>query len=293
MKGAYILVIHLKKNSKIRVGKLGTISFEKGYYCYVGSAKGGSVSIESRTNRHKRLASKKVGKLKWHIDYFLADPNVSIIDIKKLENNDECKISKILENSADSTIHKFGSSDCKCDCVGHLHFFKNKNDCIKVVNGLEGREEDRKQVAKIEVKPIGVIHSPFKNTKDVPIQSFRSNKIGKIEVFKRFESGLKDIEGFSHIMILYFFHKAKNEKLLVKPYLDKNLHGIFATRYPNRPNRIGISILKLLDRRGNVLVVDGIDVIDGTPLLDIKPYVSKFDVRKNVKDGWLTKKLRN
>lgn len=148
-----------------------------------------------------------------------------------------------------------------------------------------------KKEKKIEIKPIGVIHSPFKTAKDMPIQPYRSKRIGKIEVFKKFEKGLKDLEGFSHIIILYYFHKSKDEKLLVSPYLDKNLHGVFATRYPSRPNRIGISILKLLERKGNVLTVDGIDVIDGTPLLDIKPYVSKFDVRKNVKNGWLSTRL--
>lgn len=144
---------------------------------------------------------------------------------------------------------------------------------------------------KIEVKPIGIIHSPFKTAKEVPIQSYRSKRIGKIEIFKKFERGLKDLEGFSHIIVLYHFHKARDEKLLVSPYLDKNSRGVFATRYPSRPNRIGISVLKLLKRKGNVLTVDGIDVVDGTPLLDVKPYVSKFDVRKNVKNGWLRDKL--
>ncbi len=146
---------------------------------------------------------------------------------------------------------------------------------------------------KTKLKPIGIIRSPFKTAKETPIQPYKSKRTGKIEVFRKFENGLKDLDGFSHIIILFFFHKTKDEKLLVKPYLDKNFRGVFATRHPSRPNRIGISILKLLERKGNVLKVDGIDVIDGTPLLDIKPYVSKFDVRKNVKNGWLKDRLKN
>lgn len=289
MKGAYVLVTKLKNDSRMKIGKLGLVDFVKGYYCYVGSARGKSVNIENRTTRYKRLASKKTGKTKWHIDYFLVNPNTSIIDIRKLEDSRECKISKFLEKSANKTIRGFGSSDCKAGCIGHLHYFKNKDVCIGLINRLG--EQHMKREMMIEIKPIGVIHSPFKTVKDMPIQSYRSKRIGKIEVFKEFEDGLKDLEGFSHIIILYYFHKAEDEKLLVSPYLDKTLHGVFATRYPNRPNRIGISVLKLLERKGNVLKVDGIDVTDETPLLDIKPYVSKFDVRKNVKNGWLSSLL--
>jgi len=144
----------------------------------------------------------------------------------------------------------------------------------------------------MELKPIGIIHSPFKNIEDIPCQSYKSEKIGEIEVFKEFEEGLKDIEDFSHIIIVYYFHLSKNYSLNVKPFLDKELHGVFATRHPRRPNRIGISTVRLLGRKGNVLKIKGMDVVDGTPLLDIKPYVPKFDERKNIKIGWLTNKLK-
>lgn len=136
MKGAYILVSYLKNDSNIRIGEFGTIDFKKGYYCYVGSANGKSVNIESRTYRHKRLVSEKTGKLWWHIDYFLVNPDVSLLNIIKFENREECKISKFLEISADRTIHGFGSSDCKSGCVGHLHYFKGKRAVIKLVKRI-------------------------------------------------------------------------------------------------------------------------------------------------------------
>lgn len=146
---------------------------------------------------------------------------------------------------------------------------------------------------KIELKPIGIIHSPFKRKEDIPCQSYKSEKIGEVEVFKKYEDGLKDIEGFSHIIIVYYFHLSKNYSLNVKPFLNKELHGVFATRHPHRPNPIGISTVRLLGRKENVLKIKGVDVVDGTPLLDIKPYVQKFDERKNVKIGWLEDKLKN
>lgn len=136
MKGVYILISYLKKNSKMKIGKLGTIDFKKGYYCYIGSANGKSMNIENRTNRHKRVVSEKAGKLKWHIDYFLINQGVSLLDIKRLEDCEECKISKFLETSADRTIRGFGSSDCKSGCVGHLHYFKDKHAVIKLVKKI-------------------------------------------------------------------------------------------------------------------------------------------------------------
>ena len=146
---------------------------------------------------------------------------------------------------------------------------------------------------KIELKSIGVIRSPYKNKEDIPIQAYRSEEEGEIEVFKEYKEGLKDIEGFSHIIILYIFHKSEGYSLHVKPYLDPNLRGLFATRYPDRPNPIGISTVRLLEREGNILKIKGMDVIDGTPLIDIKPYVPRFDEREEVKVGWLEEKLRD
>lgn len=110
---------------------------------------------------------------------------------------------------------------------------------------------------------------------------------GTVDVFPEFEEGLKDIEGFSHVILIYHFHRARFKSLLVRPYMDENYHGVFATRAPARPNPIGISIVRLVERRGNVLIVEDVDVLDGTPLLDIKPYVPEFDYREGVRTGWL------
>jgi tRNA-Thr(GGU) m(6)t(6)A37 methyltransferase TsaA len=138
------------------------------------------------------------------------------------------------------------------------------------------------------MKPIGVIHSPFTEKKDTPIQSTRSSAPGFIEVIPEFAEGLQDLEGFSHIILLYIFHQSDSYTLRVKPFLDDQLHGVFATRYPCRPNRIGMSIVRLLGHHENRLDIEGVDVLDNTPLLDIKPYVPEFDVRDNVKVGWYT-----
>lgn len=145
---------------------------------------------------------------------------------------------------------------------------------------------------KIELTPIGIIHSPYKTKEEVPIQAYLSNEEGEVEVFKEYEDGLMDIDGFSHIMIIYIFHKSKDRYLHVKPYLDTRLRGVFATRHPDRPNPIGISLVRFLERKGNILRIKGMDVVDGTPLLDIKPYIPRFDERENVKYGWLEDKLK-
>src|SRR4030042_2322607 len=124
----------------------------------------------------------------------------------------------------------------------------------------------------MKIKPIGIIHTPFKSKQETPIQPFRSKAVGKIEVFKEYERGLDDIEGFSHLILIYKFHRSRGFSLKVKPFLDNRLRGLFATRAPRRPNQIGLSVVKLIRRRWNILFLNGIDVIDGTPLLDIKPY---------------------
>ena len=144
---------------------------------------------------------------------------------------------------------------------------------------------------KICFHPIGVIHSPFKKPKGVPIQPiFAKDVDGKVEVFPEYKDGLKDLEGFSHIILIYYFHKAKEAKLIVKPFLDPEPRGVFATRAPSRPNPIGISVVRLLRIESNILYVSELDIIDNTPLLDIKPYVPKFDVKKRARAGWLEKR---
>ena len=144
---------------------------------------------------------------------------------------------------------------------------------------------------EIKLKPIGIIHTPFKNKKETPIQPFKSKATGRIEVFRKYQQGLKDIEGFSHLILIYEFHRSKGYKLLVKPFLDSELRGLFATRYPERPNQIGITVVKLLNKEDNILTVKGIDIIDKTPLLDIKPYVPEFAAKIKVKVGWLRGKI--
>ena len=152
------------------------------------------------------------------------------------------------------------------------------------------------------LKPIGIIHTPYKKDGDAPHQAYKSREVGEIEVFKEYEEGLKDVEGFSHLIILYEFHKSTKRSvkkehylesfgLLVKPYLDNTPRGLFATRSQNRPNPIGLTIVELLEREGNILRVKGIDMLDGTPLLDIKPYIPRCDQKNNVKIGWLEGKM--
>jgi tRNA-Thr(GGU) m(6)t(6)A37 methyltransferase TsaA len=143
------------------------------------------------------------------------------------------------------------------------------------------------------MRPIGVIHSPFTDPDRTPIQPTRSQAIGQVEVYPEFAEGLQDIEGFSHLILLYVFHRSSGYALRVKPFLDDVLRGLFATRYPRRPNPIGLSVVRLLARRDNALEIEGVDVLDGTPVLDIKPYVPDFDVRTQTRTGWYeTKSVR-
>ena len=144
----------------------------------------------------------------------------------------------------------------------------------------------------MKVKPIGIIHSVFKTVKETPIQPSRTKATGEIEIFREYEEGLEDIDCFSHIILIYWFHKSKGYSLKVKPFLDTQLRGLFATRAPRRPNQIGLSVVRLLQRKENILYVRGIDVLDGTPLLDIKPYVPEFGPREKIRIGWLKRKIK-
>jgi len=143
----------------------------------------------------------------------------------------------------------------------------------------------------LELLPIGIIHSPFRDTGKAPYQGRKSEEISQIEVFKEFQEGLKDIEGFSRIIVIFWFHKSQGYHLLVKTPWDDILHGLFATRSPHRPCPIGLTVAELIAREKNILKVKGLDAIDGTPLLDIKPYVPLIDKRSVVKYGWLEGKL--
>jgi tRNA-Thr(GGU) m(6)t(6)A37 methyltransferase TsaA len=142
----------------------------------------------------------------------------------------------------------------------------------------------------IELKPIGTIHSPFKELSGMPIQPTGAADVkGTIEVFEEFRDGLKDLDGFSHLILLYHFHQSKGFDLSVVPFLDTEKRGLFSTRAPRRPNPIGFSIVQLNKVEGCVLHISNVDILDGAPLLDIKPYVPDFDEQTEVKTGWLDK----
>lgn len=147
---------------------------------------------------------------------------------------------------------------------------------------------------EFKIKSIGVIHTPYKNQSGMPIQGCFDKKItGKIELFPEYHNGTKDIEDFSHLILIYYFDRAKKEKLIGQPFLEDDVHGIFAIRSPSRPNHLGFSIVKLEKVEKNIIIFSEVDILDKTPLLDIKPYVSYFDVRENVKNGWLDKHFLN
>lgn len=140
---------------------------------------------------------------------------------------------------------------------------------------------------EVTFKVIGYIHTPFKDQDHTPIQPAFSEATGTVEVLPEYAPGLKDVEGFSHLILIYHFHKARGYSLLQKPFLDNSQErGIFAIRHFSRPNPIGLSVVELKGVRGNVLDIAGVDVLDGTPLLDIKPYIEQFDCRHSVKSGW-------
>ena len=140
----------------------------------------------------------------------------------------------------------------------------------------------------ITYRPIGIIHSPFTDIAGMPIQPRGAAGVrGSVEVRPEFAAGLQDLAGFSHVILLYHFHRVREARLTVTPFLDAQPRGVFATRAPQRPNPIGLSIVKLLGIEGNILHIENVDILDGTPLLDIKPYVPEFDQYPAERIGWL------
>jgi len=141
---------------------------------------------------------------------------------------------------------------------------------------------------RIEYRAIGIVHSPFKDAEGVPIQPSRAKGAkGTVEVFQKYVEGLSDLDGFSHIILLCHLHKSRGYRLKVVPFLDTELRGLFATRAPSRPNPIGLSVVRLLGVDGNTLSIEEVDLLEGTPVLDIKPYVGEFDDRADSREGWL------
>lgn len=141
---------------------------------------------------------------------------------------------------------------------------------------------------EVTYRPIGVIHSPFNDLSAMPIQpAGDASAAGTVEIFPEFSEGLKDLDGFSHVILIYHFHGVSRVDLTVTPFLDSEPHGVFATRAPTRPNPLGISISRLLGIEDNLVRIADLDVLDGTPLLDIKPYVPDFDAPEGARSGWL------
>ena len=149
---------------------------------------------------------------------------------------------------------------------------------------------------EFKLKPIGIVHSPFKKKEDIESKKYADSRgfdsiQGELEIFKEYEDGLKDIEGFSHLIVLFTFHRSEGYRLHTKPLLEDTLRGVFSTRSPNRPNPIGMTVVNVIKRKGNILKVSGIDMIEGTPILDIKPYTSR-DQKSSIKLGWLKKRMK-
>jgi len=148
-------------------------------------------------------------------------------------------------------------------------------------------------VEAVVYQPIGVVRSPFGTTEGMPIQAVGAAGVrGRVELDPAYAEGLADIEGFSHLVLLYHLHEVKTARLTVTPFLDTASHGVFATRSPARPNAIGMSTVRLLAVRGCVLEVEDLDILDGTPLLDIKPYVPQFDDREGARIGWFADRVQ-
>ena len=140
----------------------------------------------------------------------------------------------------------------------------------------------------IEFQPIGVIHTPFSERAGMPIQPSGAGGVqGSVEVYPEFREGLSDLDGFSHIILLYCFHRIEGFKLRVVPFLDTRARGLFSTRAPTRPNPIGLSVVQLLGIEDGDIRIENVDILDGTPLLDIKPYVPEFDAQSKIRTGWL------
>jgi tRNA-Thr(GGU) m(6)t(6)A37 methyltransferase TsaA len=141
--------------------------------------------------------------------------------------------------------------------------------------------------------PIGVIHSPFTDVAGMPIQSAAARGVpGRIELLSHYADGTQDLDGFSHLWLLYHLHRVTGASLTLTPFLDDRPHGVFATRSPKRPNPIGLSVVRLVRADRSTLHIEDVDVVDGTPLLDIKPYVPDFDVREVDRIGWLAEKVQ-
>ncbi|MFW9842243.1 MAG: tRNA (N6-threonylcarbamoyladenosine(37)-N6)-methyltransferase TrmO [Candidatus Thorarchaeota archaeon] len=143
----------------------------------------------------------------------------------------------------------------------------------------------------LQIKPIGVIRTPFKSEDSIPIQTSKSETIAEVELLPEYIEGLESLDEFSHIILVYWFHRAKPCALTVTPFLDSMERGLFSTRAPTRPNPIGLSIVKVVRIEGNIIRFIGADMLNDTPLIDIKPFIPEFDNRLDATSGWLTESI--
>lgn len=152
----------------------------------------------------------------------------------------------------------------------------------------EGKSMESAKDLEISYRPIGLVHSPFTSIEGMPIQPAGAAGVrGTVEIFSEYSQGLKDLDGFSHVILIYHFHRASPPRLTVTPFLDSLPHGVFATRAPSRPNPVGLSVVKLLRIEQEILHVENVDILDNTPLIDLKPYVPEFDQQAGARTGWL------
>jgi len=161
---------------------------------------------------------------------------------------------------------------------------------------LKNNSTPEEAAITIRLKPIGVVHSPFKKIEDIDTRKYADPRGfdpigGELEIYREYEEGLKDTEGFSHLVIIYIFHKSGGYRLQTKPFLDDQLRGVFSTRSPHRPNPLGLTVVRVLGRKDNILKVEGVDMLEGTPILDIKPYTSR-DRKSPIRLGWLEGRLK-
>ena len=164
----------------------------------------------------------------------------------------------------------------------NFHFTKSRGN-------LNPKDLNMETLKTIRYTPIGIIHSPFREPVGVPIQAAAARGIrGTVEIYQEYSDGLEDIDGFSHLILIYEFHLAGKRSLKVKPFMDDREHGVFATRAPNRPNPIGFSVVKLIKQENNILHIEDLDIVDGTPLLDIKPYIPDLEAVTDIRTGWFS-----
>ena len=182
---------------------------------------------------------------------------------------------------------------CKYRSACPIHFLTRRKGNLDEDEKTKAASGYDIKMNLISYRPIGIIHSPFKTPEGTPIQPTGAKDVeGTVELFTEYTEGLDDLAGFSHIYLFYHFHLSKKFSLKVTPFLDNRKRGLFATRAPSRPNPIGLSVVRLVGITGGILKVRDIDVVDGTSLLDVKPYVPEFDIRKVERIGWIGQKTR-